>query len=554
MASLVRLEEPVTAKSHRANPKRSHLKSRTGCRVCKIRRVKCDETRPFCQRCTSTGRTCEGYPVLLPTPPRPSSESHRLAPGTASTFTSLTLHRLSWGVLDDDAERRIFGYMRKRAIYDVSGYFESDLWDRLILRVSHTEPAVRHALLGFSSLCETYEEASRGRGCAAAVGDEHAHQVQFAMRQYNKAVGLLTSSLSAPEPQLEAILTSCLVLVWLEFTRNDLDAGLRHLRSGLKILDDFRQPGKSSALSSQLIDASLLRLFARLELQATIYGRPSFDFVPKRGGEAWSGVPASFSSLEQASLSLHALLGSVFRFIRSISHPDAKCRSGLEPLVVGRSGLPLAEATCRSLLQQLRSWYEAVRHSPAAAFESADARQPAAAMCLLHIYHRPVTIALETLFSQSQMVYDEYDGCFEQILTLAEQLIHNSQHMQSIIFLDMGVMAPLFYVVLRCRTLALRRKALALLALAPCREGMWYRQDVIEYANWKIGIEERGRAGLRETEPLPEEARVWNERMTEVVFDRQQKTVISFQWRGPDGIVKYGQEITDLSSRMGQLI
>jgi hypothetical protein len=152
------------------------------------------------------------------------------------------------------------------------------------------------------------------------------------------------------------------------------------------------------------------------------------------------------------------------------------------------------------------------------------------------------------------MVYDGYDGCFEQILTLAEQLIRNSQHMQRIIFFDMGVMAPLFYVVLKCRNLALRRKALALLALAPCREGMWYRQDVIEYANWKIGIEERGRAGLRETEPLPEEARVWNERMREVVIDGQQKTAISFQWRGPDGIVKHGEEITDLSSRMGQLI
>ena len=456
---------------------------------------------------------------------------------------------MPWGLHDDDAERRIFGYMRERAIYDVSGYFESEFWDRLVLRVSHTEPAVRHALLGLSSLCETHEDASRGRGCAAAAGDEYAH-VQFAMRQYNKAVELLTSSLSASKPQLEAILTSCLVLVWLEFMRNDLDAGLRHLRSGLKILDDFRQPGKSSALSSQLIDASLIRLFERLELQATIYGRPSFDFVPKRGEKARSGVPASFSSLEQARLSLHALLGSVFRFIRGISHPDAERHSGLEPLV---DRLGLSEAKCRSLLHQLRSWDEAVRHSPAATFRSPNARQPAA-MCLLHIYHRPVTIALETLFSQSQMVYDGYDSCFEQILTLAEQLIHNSQHMQRIIFFDMGVMAPLFFVVLKCRNLALRRKALALLALAPCREGMWYRQDVIEYANWKIGIEERGRAGLPETEPLPEEARVWNERMTEVVCDGQQKTAISFQWRGPDGIVQYGEEITELSSRMGQLI
>ncbi|KAE8550509.1 hypothetical protein EYB25_006736 [Talaromyces marneffei] len=38
-----------------------HVKS--GCRTCKVRRVKCDETRPACGRCTSTGRTCDGYGI-----------------------------------------------------------------------------------------------------------------------------------------------------------------------------------------------------------------------------------------------------------------------------------------------------------------------------------------------------------------------------------------------------------------------------------------------------------------------------------------------------------
>jgi len=117
----------------------------------------------------------------------------------------------------------------------------------------------------------------------------------------------------------------------------------------------------------------------------------------------------------------------------------------------------------------------------------------------------------------------------------------------------MGVMAPLFYVVLKCRNLALRRKALSLLELAPCREGMWYRQDAIEYAEWKIGIEERHRGQLSETEPLPEVARIYNEQMKEVFLDGRQRTVVSFQWRGVDGI-EYGEDVTDLNTRMGQLI
>lgn len=45
-----------------------HNKVRTGCQTCKIRRKKCDETKPACLRCTTTGRNCDGY-ALLPSPP-----------------------------------------------------------------------------------------------------------------------------------------------------------------------------------------------------------------------------------------------------------------------------------------------------------------------------------------------------------------------------------------------------------------------------------------------------------------------------------------------------
>src|SRR5271156_3905141 len=36
-------------------------KVRTGCVTCKIRRIKCDEVKPACLRCTSSGRKCDGY-------------------------------------------------------------------------------------------------------------------------------------------------------------------------------------------------------------------------------------------------------------------------------------------------------------------------------------------------------------------------------------------------------------------------------------------------------------------------------------------------------------
>ncbi|PHH73571.1 hypothetical protein CDD83_4714 [Cordyceps sp. RAO-2017] len=38
--------------------KRPHKKSRNGCEACKARKIKCDETRPVCQTCTSRSQEC----------------------------------------------------------------------------------------------------------------------------------------------------------------------------------------------------------------------------------------------------------------------------------------------------------------------------------------------------------------------------------------------------------------------------------------------------------------------------------------------------------------
>jgi hypothetical protein len=48
-------------------PKQSQggLRSRKGCWTCRDRHKKCDEQRPYCQRCTASGLACAGYGVRL---------------------------------------------------------------------------------------------------------------------------------------------------------------------------------------------------------------------------------------------------------------------------------------------------------------------------------------------------------------------------------------------------------------------------------------------------------------------------------------------------------
>ncbi|KAM0668102.1 hypothetical protein MY8738_000861 [Beauveria namnaoensis] len=45
----------------RLRRKRWAPKVKTGCVTCRVRRVKCDETKPHCKRCTAYGYVCDGY-------------------------------------------------------------------------------------------------------------------------------------------------------------------------------------------------------------------------------------------------------------------------------------------------------------------------------------------------------------------------------------------------------------------------------------------------------------------------------------------------------------
>ncbi|OAA71088.1 Zn(2)-C6 fungal-type DNA-binding domain protein [Akanthomyces lecanii RCEF 1005] len=52
--------------------KRWATKTRTGCITCRIRRVKCDEAKPMCNRCMTSGRMCDGYKSA---PKKPAKQS-----------------------------------------------------------------------------------------------------------------------------------------------------------------------------------------------------------------------------------------------------------------------------------------------------------------------------------------------------------------------------------------------------------------------------------------------------------------------------------------------
>jgi hypothetical protein len=79
--------------------------------------VKCDEAKPYCERCTSTGRQCDGYPA---------QSTKKTVLGLEASFEKLVVCKSIDWENGEAAERRAIDFFRCRTAPSVSGYFETD--------------------------------------------------------------------------------------------------------------------------------------------------------------------------------------------------------------------------------------------------------------------------------------------------------------------------------------------------------------------------------------------------------------------------------------------
>ncbi|KAJ8077232.1 hypothetical protein PM082_001660 [Marasmius tenuissimus] len=71
--------------AQRKRPK--YTRSKTGCMTCRVKKIKCDETKPSCMRCTHGQRDCT-WPEGVPAPRKKASSRKDSLDGRPSTATS----------------------------------------------------------------------------------------------------------------------------------------------------------------------------------------------------------------------------------------------------------------------------------------------------------------------------------------------------------------------------------------------------------------------------------------------------------------------------------
>nr|XP_036581263.1 tannase subunit protein [Colletotrichum truncatum]KAF6789531.1 tannase subunit protein [Colletotrichum truncatum] len=253
-------------------PRKGSPKVKTGCRTCKARKVKCDEAKPKCMRCTSSGRECAGY--------EPNFE-HGLAWYRPQ---QLTAH--------DQREGRAFQFFSHMVGPVLSGPTDSYFWTHLVVQFSHFEPAVRHAVLAISSLYEDFH------GGARVTRQKRGNA--FALSHYSAAIEKIKG---AQDEQL--VLLVCVLFVCVEYLQGDVEAALRHCKHGILILNKI---GCSSWAREYLMP-----IFRRLSFISFFLGKKPSDDVLVPGLIGYeASMPPRFTSVEEAQnaiddLTVHAI-------------------------------------------------------------------------------------------------------------------------------------------------------------------------------------------------------------------------------------------------------
>lgn len=482
------------------------------------RRVKCDELRPSCMRCQKYGTRCEGYKTTTLAPmvqkrhvARPILPNAKVLCKSPATVSKL---------FNTDQE---FGYFQRFCIQNVrqlTGLRESEFWSRHVLQASEMEPCVRHAVIAIGTLDFSKRGLEAGEPQRVQRESNHvakpelvdASRLEFAYREYGKAISCLKTTIAEKKLSIRTSLITSLLFACFEAYHGNSDAAAAQVYAGIEVMELYSKKRKIQSSKPDIptpppIDHDIVDMFSLLEIQATSWGdkrSSTLHLQRMRDCEAAVGeIPREFKDIGQAQSSLFmiSLRGIHLRLSQTnkdvVPSSEETTRAAvvtLGPLV----GEP-QHAELRSVLSMFKKW--AAAYEPylrrASSQGSSKERRDGAKMIYLHYLgiHLWVAAGASTLDSY----YRRYTKELRKIVELGRIMSAENQDYFS---LDIRFVLPLQVVALVYRHRALRQEVMAMYLGQPRREGMWDAVIITKVLEWISAIEEDG---LTDEEYVPED-------------------------------------------------
>lgn len=501
--------------------------------------MKCDQSRPACNRCLSTGRTCDGEigTAIVSTArersikPHPGTTSRSLvsdnsctqtaetrgSSNSTSTLPSLHGNVSPWRGLDSafsDHERHGFSHFRVLTAPAMQMMLPSSGWIPVALQMSLQHPAIFHAITATGTMARALTvliHPSFPRPILHNPADEAVPQYRKAIRSLRQYVDQAISVPAAIEP----ILLACLLCVCFEVFRGKKAAAIDHARLGWKIVNE-----NSTSLDQQRSPS--LSFFKSIFPQHA-GAHALFDDKEHHDSECCqidpSPPPSTFGSAEQATEHLTRLV-KLAEHLRMELLELAKASvdriarmHGLQDEVSFCLAACLSRTVTISDLHQSRLERLKAAHihwkSAYARYEDTSTKIDVESHLILRIKLFFSNFTLATCRDSEETPSDAFKDDFQQVLTYVERYLavaererldtttqHASQSSRNQSkFFGFSILPTLHLIAHKCRDPQLRRRALHLLSTAQKQEGLEDSGTLGLYAQAAVEIEER-RAAL----------------------------------------------------------
>lgn len=459
----------------------------------RIRRIKCDETKPACVKCTSTGRACDGYTVKGDAPRDPTANS-QIVPVWAQSIPD----ELYVGIGGDNAERRGFHIFQSYVWPELTSELRSVYWERLILQASHADAALRHAAIAFGSLGERLLINN-----VMTFDNEDANRLQnIACLHYYKAIEELRKQISSgQERSVEFTLTACFIFICFEFLQGNETAVLTHLKSGIEII-------RQSNFQGRLYDPNNLPLSL---MESTDFGHHVaiifglLDRIAANWAAAPSfGMPARLMPrLDYGPLLLEGFpnMDKADEYLYDFNHQLHRVLPAWALISSESNTLPKPPQTSTPLIEGLSiildNWSHAMDAFMARSRHILSVQESQRATTLM-IYHRVLTLRLNASFQASEEeFYRTSETDFNYIISMSTSLLRpidatigfrgsGNERSRGLFLFECSIIYPLYFTAIHCQDPEIQKEALSLLSTSPFREGAWDSATMARIAERRI--------------------------------------------------------------------
>ena len=379
-----------------------------------------------------------------------------------------------------------FDYFRTECTEEFSGFFDQNLWKRLILQAAHTELFILQAVLSIGALRRSQLAPHSPRAINPVV-------LEYSLRKYSIASKILGLRIKAGTVDWKIVVLGSLVLLAIEVLEGHESGALMHLNNGAAILKGILLT-TADASSTMGVGGTtfpyiqhgieteyLVAAFTRLSVQELPFFGVPISVVPP--APATTSQKSYFTNVRDARNSLNSIIAAVYAFVRRYEQPDLRI-SPIQPLSgVTSTEISYLQITLRSWIQTFDSFYSLLEH--------VDTETSLAANVLIVQYH--VSWVKISCFLD-EMSYDQYLPRFEEILERSKAIILAdegdpwSKSRGPCFTLDIATAQPLYFVARKCRDPQLRRSAVEL--MKKVGTGIYTGRTIAKVAEWIIRTEE----------------------------------------------------------------